>query len=145
VARILGFRNILRGRVLEVTSARLRLAWRGQVLEALNDEAQPYLPPAGGEVAFFVRPEDPRLLRKDGPAPDPTHHGNILSGSVVDDIDRGVTHTLRMRLDEPGPTAQAGYDIELDVPRFVYTLLQIAQDRHWGFSIHRGSVHVLSA
>jgi molybdate transport system ATP-binding protein len=145
VARILGFRNILRGRVLEATSARVRLAWRGQVLEALNDEAQPHLPTAGGEVAFFVRPEDPRLLRKDGPVPDPTHHGNILSGSVVEDIDRGVTHTLRMRLDEPGPTAQAGYDIELDVPRFVYTLLQIAQDRHWGFSIHRGSVHLLSA
>jgi molybdate transport system ATP-binding protein len=143
VARILGFRNVLHGTVVEATAAQIRVAWRGQTLEALNSRTRPYLPPPGAAIAFFVRPEDLRLLRKDGPPPDPTHHNNILAGTVVEDVDRGVTRTLYMRLDESGPPAQGEYDLELDVPRFVYEMLQIEQDRRWRFSIHRGSVHVL--
>jgi hypothetical protein len=48
-----------------------------------------------------------------------------------------------MRLDEPGPAAQVSYDLEIEVPRFVYQMLQIDRDRQWRFSIHRGSVHIL--
>jgi hypothetical protein len=29
------------------------------------------------------------------------------------------------------------------VPRLVYEILEIEHDRHWEFSIHRGSIHVL--
>jgi ABC-type Fe3+/spermidine/putrescine transport system ATPase subunit len=143
VARILGFRNILRGTVLEATATQIRVAWRGQILEALNSPMEPYFPAPGSLVAFFIRPEDVRLLRKDGPPPDPAHHTNILSGSVGSEVDHGVGRTLRMLLDEPGPAAQGGYDLEIDVPRFVYQILQIERDRRWRFSIHRGSVHVL--
>jgi hypothetical protein len=49
-----------------------------------------------------------------------------------------------MRLDAPGPPAQGDYDLEIEVPRFVYELLHIDRDRHWQFSIHRGSIHVLA-
>jgi len=143
VARILGFRNILQGMVRGATVTHLQIAWRGQILEALNSPTQPYLPAPGTSVAFFIRPEDLRLLRKDGPPPDPRHHNNVLSGSVVGDVDHGVTRTLQMRLDQPGATAQGGYDLEIEVPRFVYQILQIDRDRQWQFSIHRGSVHIL--
>ena len=143
VARILGFRNILQGTVREATTTQLQIAWRGQVLEALNSPTQPYLPAPGTSVAFFVRPEDLRLLRKDGPPPDPRHHNNVLSGFVTGDIDHGVTRTLHMRLDASGPAAQGSYDLEIEVPRFVHQILQIERDRQWRFSIHRGSVHIL--
>ncbi len=143
VARILGFRNVLHGTVLAVTADRIRLAWRGQVLEAINSPTQPYLPASGSPVAFFIRPEDPRLIRKDGPPPDPAHHTNILAGSVVREVDFGVTRTLLMRLDEPGPPAQDDYDLEIEIPRFVHQILQIERDGRWRFSIHRGSIHVL--
>jgi molybdate transport system ATP-binding protein len=144
VARILGLRNILRGSVREATPNIVRFQWRGEILEAINPPGRSFLPPQGKPVAFFVRPEDPRLIRKDGPPPDPTHHTNILSGHVTRDADLGATRTLFMRLDAPGPPAQGDYDLEIEVPRFVYELLHIDRDRHWQFSIHRGSIHVLA-
>jgi molybdate transport system ATP-binding protein len=143
VARILGFRNILYGQVLEATADRIRLAWRGQVLEASNVPYPAYLPPRETPIAFFVRPEDPRLIRKGGPPPDRNHHTNILSGIVVREVDSGVTRTLLMRLDEQGTPAQGDYDLEIEIPGFVHDVLRLDQDRRWQFSIHAGSIHLL--
>ena len=143
VARILGVRNIVRGTVLEATPEGFRLRWRGQVLESLRPPHAGALPRLGDEVAFFIRPEDPRLIRKDGPPPDPAHHTNILSGSVIREVDFGATWTLQVRLDEPGTASQGDYDLEIEIPRFVHEILQIPEHRHWQFSIHRGSIHLL--
>ena len=142
VARILGFRNVLHGAVRKAAPERIWITWRGQTIEALNTSPL-YLPAPELPVAFFVRPEDLRLIRKDGPPPDPAHHTNILSGTVVRDVDFGVTRTLFMRLHATGEPAQHDYDLEIDVPRFVYDLLHLDTDRDWQFSIHRGSVHIL--
>lgn len=143
VARILGFRNVLRGRVAEVSRAGLRIAWRGQQLEVRLPPDRPAAFVPGNALSFFVRPEDLRLIRKDGPPPDRTHHTNILSGRVVREADRGVTWTLMVRLDAPGEPAQGEFDLEIDVPRFVYEMLDIQRQRSWQFSIHRGSLHIL--
>jgi molybdate transport system ATP-binding protein len=143
VARILGLRNILQGTLLEATPERIRLRWRGQTLEARNRPDGDFLPAPGSALAFVVRAEDPRLLRKDGPPPDPDHHTNILAGRVIREVDLGVTRLLMLQLDEPGPVAQGDYDLEIEVPRFVYDVLRIDQHRDWQFSIHRGSICVL--
>jgi len=143
VARILGFRNLLRGTVVDVCPTHLRIAWRDQQLEVRTPPDRPTPPMPGSAVTFFVRPEDLRLIRKDGPPPDRAHHTNILSGRVVRETDRGVTWTLMFRLDAPGEPAQDGFDLEIDVPRFVYEVLRIDRERSWQFSIHRGSLHVL--
>jgi hypothetical protein len=60
-------------------------------------------------------------------------------------VDLGVTRVLMLRLDAPGPPAQGEYDLEIEVPRFVYEVLNLARDRRWQFSIHRSSIHVLPA
>jgi molybdate transport system ATP-binding protein len=143
VARILGVRNVLRGTVIEVCPTYLRIAWRGQELEVRTPPDRLPPPSAGRAVTFFVRPEDLRLIRKDGPPPDRAHHTNILSGRVVRETDRGVTWTLMVRLDTAGEPAQGGFDLEIDVPRFVYEMLRIERERSWQFSIHRGSLHIL--
>ncbi len=143
VARILGIRNLLRGTVIDACPTHLRIAWRGQQLEVRIPPDRRPPPPAGSRVTFFVRPEDPRLIRKDGPPPDPAHHTNILSGRVVRETDRGVTWTLMVRLDTAGEPAQDGFDLEIDVPRFVYEMLRIRRERSWQFSIHGGSLHIL--
>ncbi|HEY3384164.1 MAG TPA: ABC transporter ATP-binding protein [Vicinamibacterales bacterium] len=143
VARILGFRNILRGVVVDVTPQRIHVQWRGRTLELQRSDEASSIPAAGTPVTFFIRPEDPRLLRKDGPPPSTEHHHNVLSGVVVDDEDFGATRRLLIRLDEPGEPAQGGYDLEIEVPRFVFQLLGIERDRHWEFSIHRSSIHLL--
>jgi molybdate transport system ATP-binding protein len=145
VARIMGVRNVLRGTVVKATPDRIQLRWRGQLLEAVNSPSRSYLPAPDAPIAFFVRPEYVRLIRKDrGPA-DPAHHMNLMTGTVVADEDFGTTWSLRVRLDAPGPPAQGDYDVEVQVPHLVYEILEIDRDRHWQFSIHRGSIHVLPA
>jgi molybdate transport system ATP-binding protein len=145
VARIMGMRNVLHGTEVKETPDRIQLRWRGQLLEAVNSPTRSYLPPPDSPIAFFVRPEYVRLIRKDrGPA-DPSHHMNVMMGTVVGAEDFGTTWTLRIRLDAPGPPAQGDYDVEVEVPHLVYEILEIERERRWEFSIHRGSIHVLPA
>jgi ABC-type Fe3+/spermidine/putrescine transport system ATPase subunit len=143
VASLIGLRNILHGTVVKAASDRIQLRWRGQLLEAVNSPTRSYLPAPESPIAFFIRPEYVRLIRKDRAGVDARHHMNLMSGQVVGQIDLGTAWTLRIRLDEPGPTAQDGYDLEVEVPSLVYEILDIAGDRRWQFSIHRGSIHVL--
>jgi molybdate transport system ATP-binding protein len=145
VARIIGVRNILRGTVVKATPDRIQIRWRGYLLEAVNSPSRAYLPPPESPIAFFIRPEYVRLIRKDRGAPDPEHHMNLMAGRVVGEADLGTTWTLRMRLDPPGPPAQGEWDLEVEVPRLVYEILEIDRDRHWQLSIHRGSIQVLPA
>ena len=143
VARIMSIPNVLHGRVIKASPDRIQLSWRGQTLEAVNSPVHAYLPAPDAPLAFFIRPEYVRLIRKDrGPA-DPGHHMNVMRGTVVEDADFGTTWTLRIRLDEPGPPAQGTYDLEVEVPHLVHEILDIGHDRQWEFSIHRGSIHVL--
>ena len=74
---------------------------------------------------------------------DGSHHMNLMVGTVVREVDLGASWTLFIRLDEPGAPAQGDYDLELEVPRLVYEILEIDRDRHWQFSLHRGAIHVL--
>ena len=145
VSRIMGIRNVLHGTVVKATPDRIQLRWRGQLLEAVNSPSRSYLPPPDSPIAFFVRPEYVRLIRKDrGPA-DERHHMNLMEGTVVGEEDFGTTWSLRIRLDAPGPPAQGDHDVEVEVPHLVYEILEIDRDRRWQFSIHRGSIHVLPA
>ncbi len=112
--------------------------------------------PGSGELALALLPsgarQHARLLR---PAricpPDPerprarrvAHHMNVMHGHIVREADFGTTWSLYIRLDEPGEPAQGDYDLEVEVPRLVYEILEIDRDRQWEFSIHRGSIHVL--
>jgi len=143
VARIVGIRNVLHGTVLKATPDRIQLRWRGQTLEAVNSPTHSYLPAPDSPIAFFIRPEYVRLIRKDRGAADPVHHMNLMSGVIVSEEDFGTTWSLRIRLDAAGEPAQGAYDLEVEVPRLVHEILEIDRDRRWEFSIHRGSIHVL--
>jgi len=143
VARIMGLRNVLQGTVVKAMPDRIQISWRGLMLEAVNSPTRSYLPPPESPIAFFIRPEYVRLIRKDRGAPDAAHHMNLMRGRIVGESDFGVVWSLRLRLDAPGAPAQGDFDLEVEVPRLVYEILEIERDRHWEFSIHRGSIHVL--
>jgi molybdate transport system ATP-binding protein len=142
VARIMGARNILTGEVVAATPERIRIAWRGHTLDAVNSPRRAWLPPAGAPIAFMVPPEYVRLVRKDR-APDPAHHANVLAGTVVAELDRGTTVTLWLRLDGPGAPAQGDHDLEVEVPRLVHEILDLEHERAWEVTIHRGAIQVL--
>ena len=145
VARIMGIRNVLHGTVVKATADRIQIRWRGQLLEAVNSPTRSYLPLPDSPIAFFIRPEYVRLIRKDRGAADPSHHMNLMDGVIVGEEDFGTTWSLRVRLSEAGEPAQGDHDLEVEVPHLVYEILEIDRDRRWQFSIHRGSIHVLPA
>ncbi len=128
---------------MKATPEIIQLRWRGQTLEAVNSPARLFLPPPGTSLAFFIRPEYVRLIRKDRPGPDPGHHMNLMEGEVAGEVDQGTTWTLFFRLDAPGQSSQGFYDLEIEVPKLVYEILEIARDPRWQISIHRGSIQVL--
>jgi molybdate transport system ATP-binding protein len=143
VARIMGLRNVLHGTVVKAMPDRIQISWRGLMLEAVNSPTRSYLPPPDSPLAFFIRPEYVRLIRKDRGSPDAAHHMNLMRGRIVGESDFGTVWSLRLRLEAPGPPAQGDFDLEVEVPRLVYEILEIERDRHWELSIHRGSIHVL--
>jgi molybdate transport system ATP-binding protein len=143
VARLMGVRNILEGVVLKATSEIIQFRWRDHTLEAINSPSRGWLPTPGTPVAFFVRPEYVRLIRKDRPTPDPTHYTNRMEGRVVSQLDQGPSILLRFAVDGPPPHAQGDWDLEIDVPRLVHEMLDIGRDHRWAISMHRGSIHVV--
>jgi molybdate transport system ATP-binding protein len=143
VARIMGLRNVLHGTVVKAMPDRIQISWRGLMLEAVNSPTRSYLPAPDSPLAFFIRPEYVRLIRKDRGSPDAAHHMNLMRGRIVGESDFGTVWSLRLRLEAPGPPAQGDFDLEVEVPRLVYEILEIERDRHWELSIHRGSIHVL--
>jgi hypothetical protein len=121
----------------------IQLQWRGQTLEAVNSPSRYFLPRPGTALPFFVRPEYVRLVRKDRAGPDPGRHMNVMDGEVVGELDQGTTWLLFFRLLAPGEPVQGGYDLEIEVPKLVYEILEIGGDRRWQISLHRGSIQVL--
>jgi len=143
VARLIGARNILTGTVAEIGQQSVVLEWRGQRLEAARSPSRPLNVQIGDALAFFVRPEYVRLIRKDRPLADLQRHVNCLQGDVVGDRDEGTTLTLFFRLAAPGTPSQGTYDLEIEVPKLVYERLGVARDRQWQVSIHPGTIQPL--
>jgi molybdate transport system ATP-binding protein len=144
VARLIGLRNVVRGTVIKTAPDRIEIAWRGHTVEAVNSPTAPFQAAPGTSVAFVVRPEHVRLIRKDRVAPDPAHHMNRLRGTIVESIDHGTSWTLLFRIAGPGPPSQETHDLEIEVPHLVYEILDIARDREWDVSMHRGALQVLA-
>jgi ABC-type Fe3+/spermidine/putrescine transport system ATPase subunit len=144
VARLIGLRNVVRGTVIKTAPDRVEIAWRGHTIEAVNSPTTPLQAAPGTAVAFVVRPEHVRLIRKDRVHPDPGHHMNLLRGTIVEAIDHGRSWTLLFRLAGPGPPSQGAYDLEIEVPHLVYEILEIGRDPDWEVSMHRGALQVIA-
>jgi molybdate transport system ATP-binding protein len=144
VARLIGLRNVVRGTVVKTTPDRVEIAWRGHTVEAVNSPVAPLQVAPGTPVAFVVRPEHVRLIRKDRARPDPGHHMNLLRGTIVEAIDHGRSWTLYFRLAAPGPPSQGACDLEIEVPHLVYEILALGRDREWDVSMHRGALQVIA-
>jgi len=143
VARLIGARNILRGVIAELSDDAIVLEWRGGRLEAARSPSHQLHARAGEPLAFFVRPEYVRLIRKNRPVTDGLRQTNLFHGSIVGERDEGATWVLFFRLDRPGAPSQETFDLEIEIPKLVYERLNISADRHWDVSIHPGSIQVL--
>jgi molybdate transport system ATP-binding protein len=143
VARLIGARNILRATIADSSGDSIVLDWRGERLEAARSPSHPLHARAGDQLAFFVRPEYVRLIRKNRPVTDGLRQTNLFRGDIVGERDEGTTWVLFFRLERPGSPSQGAFDLEIEIPKLVYERLGISIDRHWDVSIHPGSIQVL--
>jgi len=143
VARLMGIRNILQGSVVKATPDLIQLRWRDELLEAANSPTLAYTGSPGTPITFCIRPEYIRLIRKDRSEPTPGTHPNLLRGELIGEEDQGPVQTLYLRLDASGEPSQGAHDLEIDVPRQVYEILEISRDRRWAVFVNRGSIQVL--
>ena len=47
------------------------------------------------------------------------------------------------RIAAAGAPSQGAYDLEIEVPKLVYEILDVGRDREWQVSMHRGALQVL--
>jgi molybdate transport system ATP-binding protein len=143
VARLIGARNVLRATIADASGNSIVLDWRGGRLEAARSPSHPLQARADDTLAFFIRPEYVRLIRKNRPVTDGLRQTNLFNGEIVGERDEGTTWVLLFRLARPGTPSQGSYDLEIEIPKLVYERLSISTDRHWDVSIHPGSIQVL--
>ncbi len=143
VARLIGARNILRGTIVETGPESVVIQWRGLQLEAAQSPSHGLHARKGDELAFFVRPEYVRLIRKNRVVTDHLRQTNLFRGHIVGERDEGTAWMLFFRLESPGDPARGTYDLEIEIPKLVYERLGVATDRVWDVSIHPGSIQVL--
>jgi len=143
VARLIGARNIVRAPIAQITSDAIVLDWRGGHLVAARSPSHPLHARVQDEIAFFVRPEYVRLIRKNRTVTDGLRQTNLLHGTIVGERDEGTTWVLFYRLARSGEPSQGTYDLEIEIPKLVYERLGISTDRQWEVSIHPGSIQVL--
>jgi ABC-type sulfate/molybdate transport systems ATPase subunit len=150
VARLIGARNILRGVIADTKPDSVVLDWRGVRLEAAQSPSHNLHARKGDQLAFFVRPEYVRLIRKNRVFSDNLRQTNLFRGDIVGERDEGTTWVLFFRVAtegspiHPGSSpAQSAYDLEIEIPKLVYERLGVAADRRWDVSIHPGSIQVL--
>jgi len=143
VAKLIGARNILRAPIAEPPADSIVLSWRGGRLEAARSPSHQLRAGVGDSLAFFVRPEYVRLIRKNRPVTEGLRQTNMFHGEIVGERDEGTTWALFFRLDAAGPPSQGRFDLEIEIPKLVYERLNLAVDRHWDVSIHPGSIQVL--
>jgi ABC-type Fe3+/spermidine/putrescine transport system ATPase subunit len=143
VARLIGARNILRASVSRITDEAVVFEWRGGLLEAARSPSHVLHSLTGDEMAFFVRPEYVRLLRKNRPVTDGLRQTNLFRGDIIGERDEGTTWVLFFRLAREGRPSQGEYDLEIEIPKLVYERLRLSSDRQWDVSIHPGSIQIL--
>ena len=143
LARLIGARNILRATIADSSGDAIVLDWRGGRLEAARSPSHPLHARPGDPLAFFVRPEYVRLIRKNRQVTDGLRQTNLFRGEIVAERDEGTTWVLFFRLAREGEPSQGTYDLEIEIPKLVYERLRISTDRHWDVSIHPGSIQVL--
>jgi molybdate transport system ATP-binding protein len=131
VAEITGVRNLLEGTVRSSGPDGLAIAWEGYTILA------PPAPRLPGEcVAFYIRPEDVKLLYPDRPLA-PSVRANRLAGRVLNVAPAGEVVTVRLAL-EGGDAA-----LESRLPLRAYRALALEVGAPVAFSLRREGIMLL--
>jgi len=137
VARAVGVKNVLAGRVIDRSEDCLTVQIGGALLQT-----PPYSFEIGADVYLCVRPERVLFQRKDRPSEDRT---NQLFGQIVGEMSDGLNCTLFLKTETSLNPRDDEIDLQIDLPVYVYERLDLSHDRAWHVSIPPGAIHVIPA
>jgi molybdate transport system ATP-binding protein len=137
VARSVGVKNILAGRVIERTAANLVV--RSGDTDLLTP---PYPFSVDTEVYLCIRPERILFQRKDRPS---RSRVNALHSRIVGEMSDGLNCTLFLNSENMLNSSDGDADLQIDLPVYVYERLGLSHDRRWVVSIPPGAIHVIPA
>ena len=89
-------------------------------------------------------PGSGRLDHNVVPGLDPERHTNLMAGKLVGEPDEGAAWCLLFRLTVEGGLVHEAHDLEIEIPKLAYELLEVARVRQWHVSVHRGAIQVLA-
>ncbi len=131
VAQIVGVKNILPAQVIRANCIRI-----GE--RELETDAAAFSP--GAQVFACIRSERVLLVRREGPTRTPP---NAMEGQLLDEESDGNAVTLRFRADGARLRPRENFDLQIDMPVYVYERLQLARERHWRIALKPNVLHLV--
>lgn len=137
VARAVGVKNILPGMVEESGGEGGRVRIGGLVIETLPVHLR-----TGASVLVCLRPERIMLLRPEraGKSSDE----NALHGEIIREMTDGMTTTLFFRAADCRLNPEQDYDLQIELPVYIYERLDLAHRRMWTVSLRKNAMHLIS-
>lgn len=137
VARAVGVGNILPAIVTARDAAGCRVRVGDVVLSA-----PPYSFEVGAPVYVCLRPERVMLIRPEraGKSSDE----NALEGEIVREMTDGMNATLFFRASGARLISEQDYDLQIELPVYIYERLDLARQRHWTVSLRKNAMHLIA-
>jgi len=138
VARAIGVKNILSGEVVGRDQAGCRVRVGEVILDVLPGEFD-----IGAQVNVCLRPERVMLLRPE--RADRSSNENTLQGEIIHEMSDGMMATLFFRAAEARLSADAtrDYDLQIELPVYIYERLDLAHQRRWAVSLRKNAIHLI--
>jgi molybdate transport system ATP-binding protein len=137
-ARVIGVKNILPG----VIAAREESSCRVHVGDTVID-APPHAFEVGARVFVCLRAERVMLLRPERAGR--SNGENALRGTIVRETNDGMNATLFFRSADERLMREQDYDLQIDLPVYIYERLDLAHQREWTVSLRKNAIHLIAA
>ena len=69
---------------------------------------------------------------------------NALAGEIVRELTDGMNATLFFRASGARLVAEQDYDLQIELPVYIYERLDLAHRRRWMVSLRKNAMHLLS-
>jgi len=135
VARLIGIKNIFRGRVARLDGKEVTLAT--EELGEIKAHAHPSNRlREGAHVSFTIRPEEIMIIRKDR-AIDGRVRYNRVDGVVVSSVGKGASHSVFFQ------TNDGRAHLKIELPNFAYRNLRPMEGKQISVSLKKESIWII--
>ncbi len=138
VARAVGVTNVFSGEIQASDTTGCRVQIGEMILEA-----PPFAGSPGTRVNVCVRSE--RIMFVPPERVGNPRYENPLDGEIVHEVSDGANTTLHFRGARRIVTdGSRDYDLQIELPVYVYERLDLAHERVWTVSLRRNAVHLIA-